>query len=40
MLGGSASGTQQLQAPAVQEGVADGVFGWQHALQGRQKVPA
>ena len=38
--GGSARGAQRLQAPVVQEGVADGIFGWQHALQGRQKVPA
>lgn len=39
---GGATGTRQLQGPAVAEGaaVADGAFGWQHALQGRQKVPA
>ena len=39
-LDGSARGAQRLQAPVVQEGVVDGIFGWQHALQGRQKVPA
>ena len=33
---------RQLQGPAGAEGaaVADGVFGWQYALQGRRKVPA
>lgn len=42
MLAGGAIGARQLQGPAAAEvaEVADGVFGWQHALQGRQKVPA
>ena len=42
MPAGGAIGARQLQGPAAAEvaAVADGVFGWQHALQGRQKVPA
>lgn len=42
MPAGGALGARQLQGPAAAEvaAVADGVFGWQHALQGRQKVPA
>ena len=42
MPAGGAIGARQLQGPAAAEvaEVADGVFGWQHALQGRQKVPA